>query len=152
MKSWIQASLFTIVGIIAPIKALVLVVLFLVIVDMITGIWASMKRGEAFKSAALRRTVSKLLVYQIAIITGFLVEIYLIDKMLPASKMIGGIVGFVEFSSILENLNTIYGTNLFKVMLTKLGSVNDLTEVRKQNQLASVAPSTNSSNSSIVSK
>lgn len=111
--------------ILAPIKAAMLTVGFLIFLDLLTGIWAAIKRKEPIKSAALRRTISKMIIYQLAVICGFLIEHYLVEGALPIAKIVSGFIGIVEFKSILENFNSIMGTDIFKVLIQKLGSKND---------------------------
>jgi hypothetical protein len=65
-------------AIVAPIKAVIFAVGFLVFADLIMGVWAAKKRGETINSAGLRRSVSKLLVYQLSILSAFAVETYLV--------------------------------------------------------------------------
>jgi hypothetical protein len=129
MKEWLTKLLLVAVAALAPIHAVIISVGLLVIADLVTGIWAATKRSEKIKSAALRRTVSKMVIYQIAVITGFLLEQNLLAELVPVTKIIGGIIGLVEFKSILENANVITGTDLFKEALKKLGSQND-TEIK----------------------
>lgn len=109
----------------APIKAVMLTVGFLIFLDALTGIWAALKRKEAITSAALRRTISKMIIYQLAVISGFLIEKHLFAGDLPVTKIVAGFIGLVEFKSILENGNTILGTNIFRSLISKLGSKND---------------------------
>lgn len=118
------------VAILAPAKALLLSVGFLIIADLITGIWAAYKRGEKIKSSAMRRTVSKLVIYNLAVISGFLVETYMLENIFPVSKIVASVIGLVELKSILENANSILGQDLFKTVIAKLGSQND--ELRDQ--------------------
>lgn len=112
--------------VLAPIKAVMATVGFLIFLDLFSGVWAALKRREKISSAALRRTVSKMIIYQIAVISGFLIEVYLLQGALPVIKVVAGFIGLVEFKSILENGNTILGTNVFKLLIKKLGSKNDL--------------------------
>jgi hypothetical protein len=128
MKSWIYNIALSLFAVFAPIKPLILSVGFLIFADCLTGVWAAKKRGEQIKSAALRRTVSKMVIYQIALLTGFLVEIYMIEGLLPISKLVAGAIGMVEFKSILENSTVITGQDLFKSLIQKLGSKNDKSE------------------------
>jgi len=128
MKSWVYYTLMSLAAVFAPIKPLILTVGFLIFADCLTGVWAAKKRGEAIRSAALRRTVSKMVIYQIALLTGFLVEIYMIESLLPISKLVAGAIGMVEFKSILENSTVITGQDLFKSLIQKLGSKNDKSE------------------------
>ncbi len=115
-----------IVAALAPIQAVILSVGILVIADMITGVWAAVKRGREIRSAGLRRTVSKLLIYEIAIIAGFVVETHLVSGLIPITKILGGVIGLVELKSVLENANAITGGDIFKLILQRLGSKNDI--------------------------
>jgi len=67
------------------------------------------------------RTVAKAVMYQIAVITGFLLETAL-GGLIPVSKLVLGCIALVEGVSLFENLNTISGTNLFKVVLDKISA------------------------------
>jgi hypothetical protein len=125
MKHFLTYLAVSIIAILAPIKALILTVGFLIIADLITGIWASHKRKEKIRSSVMRRTISKAFVYQLAVISGFLVETYLLESFFPVSKVVASVIGLVELKSILENSNSILGYNLFKTVIEKLGSEND---------------------------
>lgn len=109
----------------APIQMVIIVTGVLVFADLITGIVAAKKRKEKIDSAGLRRTVTKTAVYLTAICMGFLVEKYMIDEIMPISKIVAGIIGLVELKSLMENLNMIYGSDIFKDIIYKLGSHND---------------------------
>jgi hypothetical protein len=128
MKEWIIKVLIAGCAVLAPIKAVLITVGILIFVDLVTGIVAAKKRGEKIKSAAMRRTISKVLIYQTAVITGFLLETYLLDGVLPVSKLVAGVIGLVEFKSVLENSNIILGEDIFKSLISKLGSENDKKE------------------------
>jgi phage-related holin len=120
-----QPLLLSILAVFAPIKSILIVTGFLIITDLISGILAAKKRGETISSSGLRRTVTKMLVYNLAVISGFLVEKYMISDILAISKLIAGVISIVELKSILENLNTINGSSIFKGIIEKLGSSND---------------------------
>lgn len=113
------------VAVFAPIKATIITVGIVIAVDLITGIFAARKRGETITSAALRRSLSKALIYQTAVLTGFLIETYLMGNSIPITNIVGGLIGSVEALSIYENLNTISGTKLFSSLISILGSAND---------------------------
>jgi len=125
VKDIINGLIISTVSVLAPIQAVMLTVGALIVFDLVTGVMAARKRGEVVKSAALRRTVSKLVIYQIAVISAFLVETFLLKGALPISKITAGIIGTVELTSIFENVNTVYGSNIFKKVLGMLGSTND---------------------------
>lgn len=124
MKTWIQNLLLAAIAALAPIHSVLIVVGILIVVDTITGVWAAVKNGQTITSARLRDTITKMLLFQLAVITGFLLEKYLLADLLPVSKLIAGIIGVTEGTSILENINKIRGDNLFKTLIDKLGSVN----------------------------
>lgn len=125
MSEWLTRILVASVAALAPIHAVIVSVGVLIFADLVTGIWAAKKRNEKIGSAAMRRTVSKIVIYQTAVITGFLLETYLLSGLLPVAKLVAGVIGLVEFKSILENSNSILGQDLFKSVLLKLGSEND---------------------------
>lgn len=125
VTSFFIKCIMLILVLLAPIKAVMATVGFLIFVDLISGIWAAHKRKEKISSAALRRTISKMIIYQTAVISGFLIEKFLVGGDLPVTKIVAGFIGIVEFKSILENGNFILGTDVFKILIEKLGSKND---------------------------
>lgn len=121
---WVAIAIF------APVHDVLATITTAVFVDMITGVWAAMKRGEKITSGGLRRTVSKLFIYCVLIGIGFLFDIYLFP--LPwLVKLIGAYIGIVEMTSIVENSNVILGQNIFQLLIKKLGSHNDKEEPKQ---------------------
>jgi len=84
---------------------------FLVLGDLITGIWASVKRGETFSSAKLRQTITKTLGYQLAIVLSYVTESQLMPE-IPVLKVVAGLIASTELVSALENLASITGVPL----------------------------------------
>lgn len=123
--TFLSKCFMMIVIVLAPIKAVILTVGFLIFSDLGTGLWAALKRKEEITSAALRRTLSKLIIYQLAVISGFLIEQMILQGEVPLVKVVAGFIGLVEFKSILENSNLILGTDLFKFLIRKIGSNNE---------------------------
>lgn len=126
MKAWLTALLTAAMAALAPIQAVMVTVGILIFADAATGMYAAHKRGEPMSSAAMRRTVSKMLIYQGVVICGFLLEANLLDHLIPVAKIVAGAIGMVEFKSILENANGIMGMDIFKTVIAKLGSNNDV--------------------------
>jgi phage-related holin len=125
MKEWITKIIFVSVAALAPIHAMIVAIFVIVIIDFVTGLMAAYKMGDSITSAGFRRTLSKLVIYQLGLISGHLIEDYLILDAFPVAKIIAGIIGLVELTSILENCNIVYGGNLFRALLQRIGSVND---------------------------
>lgn len=92
----------------APVQATMIAVSALVVGDLVTGVWAALKRGETFSSAKFRQTVTKTIGYQLAIVLAFITESQLIPE-LPVVKVVGGLIASVEFTSAGENLSSILG-------------------------------------------
>lgn len=124
MKEYTIKGLIVLASILAPIKALLISCGTLILADMITGILAAKKRGEKISSAEMRRSLTKMLVYQIAIISGFILEKYMLEDLLPVSKIVAGVIGMVEFKSILENTSVMAGQDILSLVMDKLGSKN----------------------------
>ena len=126
MKQFFSDLLVAALATLAPIKPVIITVGILIVSDLVTGVWAAKKRKEQISSAALGRTVSKMVVYQTAVITGFLLQKYLLNEAVPVVNIIGGVIGMVEFKSFIENANVIVDGDIMKEILKKLGSKNDL--------------------------
>lgn len=124
MKKYLYEGLLVLTAILAPIKPLILACGVLILADMITGMMAAKKRGENINSAEMRRSLTKMVVYQVAIISGFVLEKYMLGQLVPVAKIVGGVIGMVEFKSILENVSTIAGQDIVKLVMEKLGSKN----------------------------
>lgn len=124
MKEYLYKGLLVLAATLAPIKTLLLACGALIVADMVTGMMAARKRKEPINSAEMRRSLSKMVVYQIAIISGFVLEKYMLDGLLPVSKVVSGVIGMVEFKSILENASVIAGQDILQLVIDKLGSKN----------------------------
>lgn len=99
----------------APAKTTMIAIGFLVLGDLITGIWAALKRGETFSSARLRATVTKTFGYQLAIVLSYVTESQLLPE-IPVLKVIAGLIASTELVSALENLSSITGVPLGEVI------------------------------------
>lgn len=121
----VRTFLLSLLAVFAPIQPLMAAVAVLIVADTITGIIAAYKRGEEIRSSGLSRAVVKLFVYQVVIVTGFLMEQYIVpDLGVPVVKLLAGVIGVVEFKSLLENVESVTGLDLLKIKKA-LGSKND---------------------------
>lgn len=125
MKSYLSNLAISAMAALAPIKPVMITVGILIMSDLISGIWAAHKRGEPITSAALGRTITKMVVYQTAVITGFLLQRYLLADALPVVNLVGGVIGMVEFKSFIENANSIVGGDILRELIKQLSSKND---------------------------
>lgn len=125
MKDIAVGLLLSTAAVLAPIKMVLLVTGILIFADLVTGVIAAKKRKEPITSAGLRRTITKVAIYNTAIILGFLAETYMLEGFLPISKIASSLIALVECKSLYENLDEIHGGGLFKDLINKLGSEND---------------------------
>lgn len=115
-----KALIASIIAIFAPIKAALITIIILVFVDLILGIMCAVKRGEKITSSGMRRTITKIFIFEMAILAGYLTEMYLMGGHMPLSKVVAAYIGLVEYKSILENLEIINGDSIFNSLLKKL--------------------------------
>lgn len=114
--------LFAIIfGFILPVKPLILLVGATIFLDTIFGIGRAIKIKEAITSRRLSRIVSKMVLYQSAIILFFCVEKFILNDitvsigLLPLllTKIVAVLLIFVEVLSIFENYEVISGVNIW---------------------------------------
>lgn len=134
MKDWLNSLLVSSVAFLLPIKLVIITAGVLILTDLITGIAAARKRGEKITSAALSRTVAKMAVYQTVIVTGYMLQMNLLSNAIPVINVVSGVIGMVEFKSIIENANCILGTDLFKEVVARLSSSNNQQPPPKQDK------------------
>jgi len=120
MKDFAVKAGLAILVVFAPVKGMLIAALFLIIMDAITGIWASLKRKENFTSTKFKRSVVKILIYEIAIAVAYIAQHYLMNDTIPAANIVAGFIGITELQSVLENLNSISGKNLLKEAISKI--------------------------------
>ena len=116
-KFWLLASL----AVFLPIKELMLTIGFLVAADMVVGIWKALKLKQRIRSRRMSDTVTKLLLYQIAIMSGFLIESFIISELIPITKLVATVVAVIEFKSIIESIESVTGKDLWSKIKTIIG-------------------------------
>ena len=100
----------SVLAFLAPLQTLGYALGFFVLVDLVTGVWASKRAGEAITSDRLGASVRKSLVYLIAVVVAHVAEVYVIPEV-PVLKVVSGIVASTELLSVYENLTRISGVD-----------------------------------------
>jgi hypothetical protein len=116
-KVWFLAGL----AVFLPIKELMLTIGFLVAADMVVGIWKALKLKQRIRSRRMSDTVTKLLLYQIAIMSGFLIETFIIAELIPITKLVATVIAVIEFKSIIESIESVTGKDLWSKLKTIIG-------------------------------
>jgi hypothetical protein len=69
------------------------------------------------------------MLYQIAIVSGFLIEQYVIAQFIPITKLIATVVAIIEFKSIIESIESVTGKDLWSKIKAIIGRKSeDLTD------------------------
>lgn len=105
--------LIFIISFLLPIQSVLLATGVLILFDLITGLWASHKNKIPITSIKLSNTISKSLLYMIAILAFRCAEIFLVPE-IPFTRIIAGFIAITEIKSISENASKILGTDLWK--------------------------------------
>lgn len=107
-------------ALITPIKDVMFVVGVLVVVDTLFGLAAAKKLKINIESRKLGRVITKLLAYQLLIISAVLVNN--IAENIPFVKITAGFIGVVEFLSIGENFTKLTGLKFISYLKKQLQS------------------------------
>lgn len=141
IKSSIGAVLIIILAFLAPIAPLLILVGFAIGADTLFGIVRSVKKKRAITSRRLSALVSKMFLYQFAVIGMYIVDKFLIGELvtmftaipLVLTKLVVATLLSIELKSINENVESGFGINLwnqFKKMVRRAKSVkNDIEEL-----------------------
>ena len=106
-----------IIGFFEPINVLILWVLIFILVDMITGIWASIREGKIISSHGMQRTVIKFLMYSTAVILLQGIDAYMLTFFECYLAKIGcTIICGIELYSVFENCYRITENEVFKIL------------------------------------
>ena len=105
--------LISCIAVLSPTLPLVVVTGVMIFFDFFTGVWKSLKRGDIFSSTKMSNSGSKMFLYQLAILTGFLLEVYILNGIIPVSKIVAGFLATTEFQSLIENIGEITGIDIW---------------------------------------
>lgn len=125
LLKWIKYVLGSLFVFLSPIKPLIFVVGFIVIIDTIFGILRSRKLKIKFTSRRFYAFFKKSLVYQLLIITTFLIDKNLLNEFMTmivsidyvTTKVITAAICFNEIKSIDENVKIAFKIDISKWIL-----------------------------------
>ena len=124
MKTKLTLFVFSLCTLIAPVKPMVLMAIFTIILDMAFGIWRSVKKNgwASIRSRRLSNTISKSLLYTGAIVFIFMLEKFILADLLAyfisvdllMTKAFTAFCVFTELKSINENYHSVTGVNVWE--------------------------------------
>jgi small-conductance mechanosensitive channel len=109
-KSWIYVVIA-----LTPLFPAFIAVGMLIVIDFFVAIYVSWKLKETITSRKMSQSISKFLLYNAAILSGFLCETYLL-KEIGFVRIILGLIAIVEFKSISESINRLLGLDLWTAL------------------------------------
>lgn len=115
------------ISVLAPVKPMILLAIFTIILDMGFGIWRSVKKNgwKSIRSRRLSNTISKSLLYSVAIVFIFMLEKFVLADILGyfiavdllLTKAFTAFCVFTEVKSINENYYSVTGVNVWDKFL-----------------------------------
>jgi hypothetical protein len=143
----IQTNLLTLISIITafflPISGIIFLVGFLILIDTIPGVWKAKKLKQPITSRKLSAIISKLALYEVAVIMLYLIDYWILDAIvlkffsvpLMVTKITALTLCSIELISISENYKIIYGLNIWESLknLLKRGAElkDDVDKIKK---------------------
>lgn len=119
--------LLSMISVLAPVKPMILLAIFTIILDMGFGIWRSVKKNgwKSIRSRRLSNTISKSLLYSVAIVFIFMLEKFVLADILGyfiavdllLTKAFTAFCVFTEVKSINENYYSVTGVNVWDKFL-----------------------------------
>ena len=131
------SSFFAIIAaFLLPIKFILLTVGFAIMADTLIGIYRAKKKGEKLNSRKLSQVVSKMFLYNGAIILFFCMEQYIltdfialfVDIHLFLTKLVGALLVFIEVQSINESIESLTGKGIWDRLKELIRRAKDIKE------------------------
>jgi hypothetical protein len=125
-----------------PISGILFLIGFAIIVDTLTGIWKAKKLKIAITSRKLSAIISKLMLYEVAVIGFYLIDYWILNDIimkffsipLMLTKILSLVLVSIEAISISENYKAVKGIDIwsaFKNLLQRSKEIkNDIDGVR----------------------
>ena len=142
----IQKSMVQLLAVIGafflPISGILFLIGFAIVIDTLTGIWKSKKLGIPITSRKLSAIVSKLFLYEVAVIGFYLIDYWILNDIilvffsipLMLTKILSLVLCSIEVISINENIKAVKGLDIwsaFKNLLQRSKEIKqDLNGIR----------------------
>jgi hypothetical protein len=114
--------IFTFCTYLLPTYEMIAVTIFLLVADMITGIWKSIKTGVPVTAQKIGVTTEKMFAYMLGIICAYVVQHNITSDLIKVMLIFTSLISFREFKSIVENIEVITNTKIWGYIVKQLGS------------------------------
>ena len=117
-----------------PISGILFLIGFAIVIDTITGIWKSKKLGVPITSRKLSAIISKLMLYEVAVILFYLIDRFILNDIiltffsvpLMLTKILALVLVSIETISISENYKAVKGIDLWQAMKLLFARARDI--------------------------
>jgi hypothetical protein len=117
-----------------PITGILFLIGFSILVDTITGIWKAKKLGIPITSRKLSAIISKLMLYEVAVILFYLIDRFILNDIilvffsipLMLTKILALVLVSIEVMSISENYKAVKGIDLWQAMKLLFARARDI--------------------------
>ena len=117
IKTWITSHLnsliIAIAAILSPVQSLMLTVGFLIVVDFIFGIYRAYSKKENITSRKMGHTISKVILYNLAILSVYFLDKNIINTGLHLEKIVAGLIAITEIKSLDESFIILFGFSIW---------------------------------------
>ena len=117
-----------------PITGILFLIGFAIVIDTITGIWKSKKLNIPITSRKLSAIISKLMLYEVAVILFYLIDRFILNDIiltffsvpLMLTKILSLVLVSIEVISISENYKAVKGIDLWQAMKLLFARARDI--------------------------
>tara|TARA_R110001592_G_scaffold74778_3_gene226844 strand:- start:5290 stop:5724 length:435 start_codon:yes stop_codon:yes gene_type:complete len=118
-------------AILVPLYDVAGALIILIIIDLITGIIASIKKSSPFQWSKIFNTLNKLIIYCLILLAAWVIESKIIPS-IPFMRLVAGFLALTELRSILENFKDIFGIDAWDYIRAAIKRQN-VQEISKKN-------------------
>ena len=105
---------------ISPLFPLAILVSTLIGTDFVFGIYRAYKTKQEINSRKMGHTISKLFLYNLAVLSVFMLEKLVFGTDTQFTKVVVGVVAMVELKSIDESFRILYGFSIYESLIDKI--------------------------------
>ena len=101
------------VAILVPLYDVAGALIILIIIDLATGIIASVKNKVKFQWKKIENTFTKVIIYSLILLAGWVIESKIMPA-IPLMRLVAGFLALTELRSILGNFKNIFGLDMWE--------------------------------------
>lgn len=120
MRTWLLHLWIGLVAFISPLFPLAILVSTLIGTDFVFGIYRAYKTRQEINSRKMGHTISKLFLYNLAVLSVFMLEKLVFGTDTQFTKVVVGVIAMVELKSIDESFRILYGFSIYESLIDKI--------------------------------